>query len=255
MWPQLFPAGPCFTRCGSSHIMPHAWAALRRTMLSASTVGDVIRLHDRLATPQQATLTAPRSQRVGHYPCSFAGGLARSRQRSVGTTPDQNMAVRQLLGSLGWAISQQGVPTHPRIVTIGGVSMTSGSATFIQLQPQREAQHLRQHSFICAAVSASPHGQLRGRAHSAASLSAIMRTLRVTRWDDPCQGDAVAPLCQRDCWGRGPRPSLGTTMPVWLDIHTRLSAGIDFIRGPLTLLLALPSGQGCCGGNQTYPSR
>ena len=167
------------------------FAGLRCTMLSASTVGDVIRLHDSLqATPQHATLPAPAARLALNVLGTIlavlpAGWLGAARSAlMVGTAPDQNMAVRHLLGSLGWAIPQQGALTHPRIVAIGGISMTTSSTTFIQLQPQREAQCQRQHSFICAAVSASPQGQLRGRAHSVATLSAIMRTLWVTRWDN-----------------------------------------------------------------------
>ena len=161
-------------------------------MLLASTVGDVIRLHDSLqATPQHATLPAPAARLALNVLGTIlavlpAGWLGAARSAlMVGTAPDQNMAVRHLLGSLGWAIPQQSATANPRIVAIGGVSMTTGAATFIQLQPQRVAQYQRQLSFICAAASASPQqGQLHGRAHSVASLSATMRTLWTTRWDN-----------------------------------------------------------------------
>ena len=217
-------------------------------------------LHDSLlATSQQATLTAPAARLalnvlgtiLAVLPAGWLGA-ARGALAVIGTTPDQNMAVRQLLGSLGWAISQQGAPIHPRIVTIGGVSMTTGSATSIQLQAGATSTTTLFH--LCGSVCLSA-GAAAGPDIFCGVPICIYADLMGHKVGQPCQGDTVAPLCQRDFWGRGPRPSPGTTMPVWLDVHTRLSAGIDFNRGPLTPLLVFPSGPGFSGGNQTYPSR
>ena len=218
---------PTAAQCIPAH---PGFAVLRRTMLSASTVGDVIRLHDSLqATPQHATLPAPAARLALNVLGTIlavlpAGWLGAARSAlMVGTAPDQNMAVRHLLGSLGWAIPQQSATANPRIVAIGGVSMTTGAATFIQLQPQRVALPVYS---INDSFFSSVRLYLRSRGSCVAGPTLWRPTLQLcgpfgsqggttmTLWRLSVNGIAGS-------GGHDLPLTPQTTVPVWLDDHTK----------------------------------